>query len=109
MADLGLWVLFYKLADGSYQLVVLFWTLGGYSEEVVGESCKVEAVADEHAVLMDEVVLQVGAGQLLCLAEHEVGFGLEDTDALYLAQVSTQTCRFRKQGCEVRNGRRLAL
>ena len=54
---------------------------------------------------LDEVFLQTLGGGMLQFAKHEVGLGLEDADARYLAQVGAQPFGLFQIGRQVGDGR----
>ena len=74
------------MADGIDEGVVFVGTLGSDTEEVVGESRDIMTVTNEDAMLVDEIVFQVGTGMVFNLTKHVVRLGLKDTDTFYLTQ-----------------------
>lgn len=92
------------MADGIDEGVVFVGTLGSDTEEVVGESRDIMTVTNEDAMLVDEIVFQVGTGMVFNLTKHVVRLGLKGTDAFYLTQSRAQPLRLHQIGVKVGDG-----
>lgn len=81
---MALRLFFQVFLNGSDEGIVFLRALGRDAEEMVGEPIEIAAVANQHAMFMNQVKFQRRGLDGIQFTEHVVSLGLKDSHALYL-------------------------